>query len=1653
MSEQERDADDADAVTVVPEGAQPAISADDDTFFADDATAFADDAATTAKVAASPIGADDDTFFADADAQTTAPEHSAADAVTPGGAQSFDAKLPGAGDRIGEDFEVIRLIGSGGMGAVFLGRDLRLGRKVAIKLMRLEGRDTAARERMAGLFEGEARATARLNHPNVVTIHQVGRAFGLPYLVLELLQGVALSDRLAQGPMSIEEGVRVLCEVCRALIHAHGQGLVHRDLKPQNIFLTNDGQVKVVDFGLASFDPSRVRATGETGRRRRETLSDAFEIGSSSGSSAIAGSPAYMAPEQWRGQTQDARTDLWACGVILYQLLTGSVPFARPLDVLGDKPIPKPADRAPDTPPALAAIVARCMCREPGERFQDAGELLSALQAWQSGARSDPGGAPYRFLEAFGEADAGWFFGRDRETAQLAHMLQRRPLLAIVGPSGAGKSSLARAGVLGRLRARGEAWQSVVMVPGRHPLRTLRTRLAALSPEHFAARGGDDVDLRARPGFVGEVLREHARTAGVRIALLVDQFEEVVTLTEDVEERAAFAAALLSAADDPEGPIRVIVTMRDDFLAPLGALPALRDAIVGSLFALGPPDEAGMARAVQGPAQAAGFDLEEGLAEAMVADLRGEAAPLPLLQFAASQLWERRDRERRRMTLASLEELGGVAGVLAAHAEGLVAGMDAGDLDAAKRVLCALVTPAGTRRAVRRGELEGAFAEPRVGAEVLDRLISGRLLTVSRDAGAAVVQLAHESLIGRWERLRHWLDDDADRRHVAERLRDAATHWRDAGEPREMLWGGAPLLQADAAFADAEVLPELERAFLRASRRAERRSRSLRRGATIAVVLAALAVAAGSSVAMLKLREKTDAAQRAEQTATAAAEQARKAERHAREEAIRAERARREGFARVLAAWSNARAEKDAMAALLLAREAVALASLPQTIDALSDAIAASLERRVLAGQAKISHTYWDARGLFTVGADGLVRRFSDDGHAEAATRTGIEPSAATLIPDGPAGEAVAVAAESGEVVVVDARGGHRALGKTGAAVRALASDGQVVAAAGVDGTLTLLALHDAQATPRAIAVHRGEALTLAWLAGRGAFVSGGSDGELRQLRPHGPSGPAGASVRIGRHGDAVISLATDAGGQLLASGSLDGTVGLWPVRGPPKMLRGHDGWVTALAVSHDGALVASGSNDESVRLWRADGTFLNRIEEHDYGISALHFAPGGTRLLTVSLDGSAAIFGADGKRIARLSGHEQPLLDGVWAPDGRHVVTGSEDRSARIWATRPAALGVMRGAACEVGRAVVAPAGDAVVAFGEGDLFEPCPPGPLRRWERPEHVGEDRAPRLLPAPEHAVRDLSLIGGGAMISIGADGTARRLDRDGAELGVVPGSFAAVVGDADGAALASRDATLVRLDARGNERGRTRGTGGLRALQSCGSGAAMLLEDGSALGLTAHGTPQRAAAWAQATSLGCAPLAAGGLLLLRGGSDGGLRLQAGADETRIATAHPDAVAATAVLAASGDQPALLLSADRGGNLRAASAEAPRESLWQVRPAEGPVLALALDRGGRRVVALGADGVGRVYAADGSLEMNLRAHEGAATGVAIAADGSVAALVVRGTGAALLPMRKDALVALAEARSSRVLRPAEREAVGLAADVSGTDAHDAHDAHGH
>ncbi len=276
------------------------------------------------------------------------------------------------GSRVGP-YEVLALLGAGGMGEVWRARDTRLGRDVAIKVLPAEFAGDPERLRR---FEQEARAVAALNHPNILALYDVGTHEGAPYLVSELLEGESLRARLEGGPLAPRKAIEVAVQVASGLSAAHEKGIVHRDLKPENVFVTTDGHVKILDFGLA-----KLRAGG-----RSESGEPATTVVTGTEPGVVMGTTAYMSPEQVRGGAVDHRSDIFSFGIVLYEMASGSRAFLRGSSVetmnaiLKDEP-PDLTALAPRVPPGLARVVQHCLEKRPGERFQSARDLAFALQA------------------------------------------------------------------------------------------------------------------------------------------------------------------------------------------------------------------------------------------------------------------------------------------------------------------------------------------------------------------------------------------------------------------------------------------------------------------------------------------------------------------------------------------------------------------------------------------------------------------------------------------------------------------------------------------------------------------------------------------------------------------------------------------------------------------------------------------------------------------------------------------------------------------------------------------------------------------------------------------------------------------------------------------------------------------------------------------------------------------------------------------------------------------------------------------------------------------------------------------------------------------------------------------------------------------------
>jgi len=779
-----------------------------------------------------------------------------------------------------EHYRVTKLVGSGGMGEVYLARDTRLGRRVALKLVRP---DTLGNHDAVQRFLFEAQVTARFNHPHIVTIYGVGEHEGRPYVALEYLEGQSLRERLQERSVGAKEAARIGLAIAEALVEAHGSEVLHRDLKPENVMVPPDGRLRVVDFGLAkAIDASAVDAMTVTLTAGRSAAHGEALFASEAG--AIRGTPLYMAPEQWLCTTVGPASDVWALGLMLYEMLAGRLPYAgMPVfrlcaQVCSEAPVPwfEPSEALPSE---VDAMMRQCLAKNPDER-PSAGQAAAVLRGYVQGSAvlSAAEGSPFRGLLPFSEQHSGWFFGRDAEVEEFLERLRHETVLPVVGPSGAGKSSFVQAGVIPRLRERGPL-VLLSLRPGEHPFQALASRLLRAdssitrSTPTTTSRANGDQDREAERDLAAALqsgstslaveLQKTADRTHAQVVLLVDQLEELYALVESRDTRRAFLEAICGSADDPSERVRVILTLRDDFLGKLAETPATQ-RMLGRITLLRSPGEDALREIVSRPVALAGYRYEEAsLVDGMLAAVRGEPACLPLLQFACSQLWEGRDRTARVLRRATYESMGGVEGALARHADGVIEGMTAQQTREAKHVLLRLVTPESTRRAVKRATLiEGLGSDA---AAVLDRLVESRVV-VSRkgkaEAEQGEIELAHESLIRNWERLGRWIEDGREEIAFLAEAAQAAELWEKRGRPREEVWRGEALETARKRAGQTATLPNSVQHFLQACEKEALRGQRRKRALMVAGVALLGLVAAASLVVSLALRSREQTAVR-----------------------------------------------------------------------------------------------------------------------------------------------------------------------------------------------------------------------------------------------------------------------------------------------------------------------------------------------------------------------------------------------------------------------------------------------------------------------------------------------------------------------------------------------------------------------------------------------------------------------------------------------------------------------------------------------------------------------------------------------------------------------------------------------------------------------
>jgi WD40 repeat protein len=832
---------------------------------------------------------------------------------------------------------------------------------------------------------------------------------------------------------------------------------------------------------------------------------------------------------------------------------------------------------------------------------------------------------PWRGLATLQADDAALFVGREREVESAINRLRPQPWLAVVGPSGAGKSSFVQAGVLAGLPPR---WSKITVRPGASPWAALRARLGR---DGIAVGDGGD------PDELGRRLRD----AGP-IVLVVDQLEEIFTLCIDADERRRYAAALVRTALDADDDVRLIVTLRDDFLVQLARLPGFRDRLASGMQILTTPARPDLIRILVEPARRTGYGFDDPALPAEMIDAVAEVpGALALLSYTATRLWELRDRRCRHLSRRAYDALGGVGGALARHAEAMLAELTAAEQRLVREAFRHLVTGAGTRVTLSRVEIVQLLGGGAVAERVVERLVAARLLQASDgDASGERIEVIHEALLSAWPRLVQWRREDAEGARLRDELRAAARRWHERGRPGGLLWRDDALVEYRLwRSRHPGGLTDAEASFAAASLSEVERGKRRRRYAAGAVI----AIAIGFAVLQLIARKDAQA-----QHARAEDRLAANYQEHARQLYL----------------------DGDPARAFAYAVEARRLGARGSEIEYLIERMLGTLSREqvVLDAGGRVQSLIETADGrLIAASADGTARIW--DGSGRVLGRCGPHDMAVYHADASADGDTVVTASWDGTARLWD---GHTCApratlaGHTGRVFWAgFRADGRRVFTTGTDRTARIW---DASTGAPLLTLPFDAPLYVA------GFSHDGTRFAAAAAEPPGgarlwamPGGEVIADLRYGP----MESLAFDpSGGRLLLAGT-DRTARVIDARtgGLIRALDHPHGIATAVW-DPSGRRIVTGDEAGAIRIWDVEtGHLMHQTAAHAGRVSSLAFNADGRRLASGGMDGRAIVWDVEtATPVVRVNGQADAITAAIFIDRDRRLATASSDHTVRLW-------------------------------------------------------------------------------------------------------------------------------------------------------------------------------------------------------------------------------------------------------------------------------------------------------------------------------------------------------------------------------------------------
>jgi len=880
--------------------------------------------------------------------------------------------------------------------------------------------------------------------------------------------------------------------------------------------------------------------------------------------------------------------------------------------------------------------------------FRDRG-LGASEAAAPEGAEEQ---APYLGLAAFTAGDAKNFFGREQEAEAFANRLRVQPILAVVGPSGAGKSSFVQAGVIPLLP---DTWRAITLRPGPSPLASLAQKLTQL--------GAPMADLPAAIARDGDALALHLRNSALQtqatLLLVIDQFEELLTLCLDATERQLFSRALVQAARASEERVRVVLTLRDDFLIRAQQLAALREELGQGLQLLGTPAPEDLMRILTCPARQVGYEFEDPkLPEEMIRDLADQPGALALLSFTAHKLWELRDRHFRRLSRSAYQSLGGVGGALAQHAEATLATMSADQQALVRESFRHLVTAEHTRAVLTRREMTEVLGGGPAATSVLEQLITARLLTASEGEGAEdQIEVIHEALLSSWPRLVQWQQEDAESLRMRHQLRAAARQWEERGRGKGLLWRKEALMEYRVWRSRYPGrLTESEESFAAASLRDEARGRRTKR---LAITSAFVVLVIGLAVLF---RANKIAAEKAIESksrlATIYEEQGRQLllSGDPMRGILYLDKAQQEGASGPALQYLFGRATRALDAQLL---------TLPHA-DFVSDARFSPDGTRAVTASRDKTGKLWDASTGKLIG--------SLEGHRDRVMAAHFNPDGSRVVTASIDGTAAIWDGRSGKLIASLEVGPPIPPLPDAIASADFSPDGKLVAAA--VGNVAKIWDTSALTPVATLQGHSDWIEGLAFSPKTQDVFTWGRDGTIRRWRPNGQTvysiaantSPDPYLLRISH-----LSLSAD--GKRIATVGWDGAAQVWDADTGKAIssTRDAEGPPYSVSINPDGTRLVSTNAGNVAKIWNAaTGEIIRFLEGHAGRVRFITFSADGKQILTTSNDGTSKLWNAlGGAALMTFVGHADSIVSAAFAPDGNRIITASFDGTAKVWDVR----------------------------------------------------------------------------------------------------------------------------------------------------------------------------------------------------------------------------------------------------------------------------------------------------------------------------------------------------------------------------------------------